>query len=124
MLKLIKKTGFTLIFFVGVLVSCSEEEEFKTAGELMGEKIQKISAEENAKVANVYLQISSSDGDIDWHKEFNQLSFQVEGQVIRIEDENSTYYNLDRLDRIEVKALDTEFGGKRNVLILYFSELY
>ena len=105
-----KKSGYLFIFcaFYMLLSSCSKE-EFKTEGEIVGEKIKSLAESENIRLATTYLIQYLGDDIYTWSDEY-QVKFTIDGQIIKV---GQTYYNLSKL--VKYKIDDDE-----HILLLYF----
>ncbi|MCE4565405.1 hypothetical protein INQ51_13890 [Maribellus sp. CM-23] len=102
-----------LFFLVGFLViaSCSKD-EFKTEGELMGEKVQQLANREDISSVVAYL-ADLNGGYTTYRKSDEARFFKIEGQVILV---GRSYYNLGKLVKYKIVYDNT----KSKILELYF----
>jgi hypothetical protein len=102
----------TSLFF---MFSCSKEVDYKTEGEINGEKIKELCQKEQIKTASTYLTYYHNGYIYSSYDEWN-VSFVIDGQTIKVGD---TYYNMNKLIKYEIEL----YQGTK-ILLLYFEGFY
>ena len=105
-----KKT-FALLLILSSFISCSNQFEYRTDGQVIGEDILTNVNREGVKKATSYL-LHYTDGIASYSPDKVHENFIVTDQIIQV---GGSYYNLDKLTKYEIR---TEVDGK--YLILYF----
>ena len=110
-MNLLKKLTF-LLFVVVLFSSCAKEEEFKTNGQLLGEQIQQLMAEQNIHKIITYYTGLIDGYSTDYVDEGVTTFYHFDESVVLV---GETYYNLDKLIKYRIQDWSNE-----QIIGLYF----
>ena len=95
----------TFILFLAILMGCKKESDYKTEGELTGERLKEVVQSQLISVASVYFMPTG-------YNDAYQETFIIDGQFIQV---GTRFYNLNKLI-----SFNTSLEGGKATLDIYF----